>query len=417
MENSKKKLLIISDDLRSTSGVGMQTRFLVEALVSTGKYTVRQIGAALKHQSHKVEWVHPEIAILPVDGFGDPDMLRRILATEKPDALIIFTDPRFFGYVFHMHDEIQQICPIIYNHLWDQCEMPPTYNKLMYECVDYFHCLNYPTYEFVKSMHPEKVSWTPHALPSSIYCPLKPEEKKRIREFAVPEFNKNHFIVGWLSRNAHRKRSADVIWTFKKFLDKVKKETGKDDVSILMHTDPHDVEGPSLKHIVSEFGLNKHVIFSTNALPIPDMKNIYNCADVTLSMSYAEGFGLSVLESLYCGVPVIATETGGMTRQIRNFETGEEYGKVIKPITKKLVGHQEVPFIIEDIVDNDQVADALFDFYQKTPKERSDIGKKGREYVLKEFSVETLQKNWDESIEKITKNYTENKKTWRMETL
>ena len=92
--NGKKKILMLSDHALSTSGVGTQSRFLINGLVETGKYTVRQFGAAMKHQDYNVRKVNNDFIIKPIDGFGTPDMMRLALATEKPDLILIIRAER-----------------------------------------------------------------------------------------------------------------------------------------------------------------------------------------------------------------------------------------------------------------------------------------------------------------------------------
>ena len=47
-----------------------------------------------------MEKLNPDFVIKPIDGFGNKEMLRVILATEKPDIIFLFTDPRFFLWLF-----------------------------------------------------------------------------------------------------------------------------------------------------------------------------------------------------------------------------------------------------------------------------------------------------------------------------
>ena len=86
-----------------------------------------------------------------------------------------------------------------------------------------------------------------------------------------------------------------------------------------MHTDPKDVHGPNLEAIINELGLiNGEVMFSTGRVNSPDLTAMYNLADVTVSLSDAEGFGLSTMESLACETPIIVPQTGGLQEQIKN---------------------------------------------------------------------------------------------------
>jgi glycosyltransferase involved in cell wall biosynthesis len=74
-------------------------------------------------------------------------------------------------------------------------------------------------------------------------------------------------------------------------------------------------DGPErerLEALVSELGADRTVRF-VGAVSDDDLPYWYAAADVSVVPSVAlEGFGLVVLESLACGTPVIASDTGGM---------------------------------------------------------------------------------------------------------
>ena len=180
VQMEKKKILLLSDHLLSTSGVGCQSRFLMYGLVKTGKWTVRQLGAAIKHENYDIVSPHPDIIIKPTDGFGDRDTLRQLLAMEKPDVLFLFTDPRFFVWTWQMEDEIHQLCPIAYWHVWDNRPVPE-FNSPFYEATDLINCHSHLTYEMVSSLFPEKTNFVPHALPENLYKQLSDEEIKQYK--------------------------------------------------------------------------------------------------------------------------------------------------------------------------------------------------------------------------------------------
>ena len=152
----KIKVLTISDHPLSPSGVGTQSRHLINGLLETGKWTVRQFGAAMKHETYDVLRVTEDFIIKPIDGFGDKETLRLALATEKPDLLFLFTDPRFFIWLFEMEDEIHQVCPIAWWHVWDNYPYPK-FNEAYYEGTDVINCHSYMTYTMLKKYHPKKI--------------------------------------------------------------------------------------------------------------------------------------------------------------------------------------------------------------------------------------------------------------------
>lgn len=415
----KKKILLLSDDPRATSGVATQARYLINGLVATGKYTFRCFGGALKHENYETVAVDENIIIKPVDNFGTVDMLRMALASEKPDILMLFTDPRFFYHIFETTDEIHQICPIIYNHLWDQCEFPPIFNKNFYESVDTFNCINRPTYEFLKKLypqdtHPNRVNWTPHALPQEIFHILPEQEQKKVRSNMIKSTPDSEFVVGWVSRNARRKKPADLLWIWKIFLDELELKYGHRKATFVMHTDPFDQEGPNLLQVIDLFKLQKNVIISNDKTTFQDMNNFYNAIDVTISDSVAEGFGLTILESLYCGKPVIAPKTGGLERQVVDYRDGSENGIALPIELKTMVGSQTCPYIVEDHVTNETFAKAIMKMYEYGPEKRKEIGLKGQAYAHEEFSLPNLIKIWDNTLEDTMTNWKSRYKRWEL---
>ena len=135
----KHKILMLSDHPLCTSGVGVQARFLIQGLLGTGKYSFRCLGGAIKHPNYDTVMVNPDFVIKPVDGFGNHEIIRNILINERPDAVILFTDPRQFMWLWEIEDEIHQICPIAYWHVWDN-DPYPAFNDVWYRSTDLINC-------------------------------------------------------------------------------------------------------------------------------------------------------------------------------------------------------------------------------------------------------------------------------------
>ena len=86
----KRKILVLSDHPLSPSGVGTQTKYMIDALLKTGRYQFICLGGAVKHQDYTPQRVDPwgdDWRIFPVDGYGTQEMGRSILSKEKPDLL------------------------------------------------------------------------------------------------------------------------------------------------------------------------------------------------------------------------------------------------------------------------------------------------------------------------------------------
>lgn len=419
MATAKKKILMLTDHPLSTSGVGTQARFLIDGLLRTGKYEFIVLGGAVKHESYEVMKPHPDLTIIPVDGFGGRDRLRIMLAKERPDALFLFTDPRFFLWVWEMEEEVHQICPIVYWHLWDQCDMPPNFNKILYDSTDLINCINYPTYETVKSWFPEKTNWVPHALPHGFYGPLPEESVRSIKSQALPGKPHDEFVGLWVNRNAHRKRPGDVIMSWKLFIDELKAKHGHSKATLILHTDPYDNEGPNLIKIVEHLNLFDNVTFSVKRVSFQDMNAFYNICDFTINVSSAEGFGLPTLEAGYVGKPLIALKTGGLTRQVIDYRDGTENGIALEPEVRRVCGSQLIPFIVEDHVSHETVARAIMKMYELGDSGRKALGAKFRDYANTEFVHTEIVKKWDETLSATIEAFYEGKiySSWEMRSL
>ena len=405
--NQKMKIMLISDHALSTSGVGCQSRYLANGLIAKGDWTIRQFGAALKHSNYDIQQPHPDFIIKPIDGFGDPDMLRVALASEKPDVLLIFTDPRFFTWLWAMEDEIHQICPIAYWHVWDNYPVPE-FNRSYYASTDLINCHSYLTYEIVKEMFPERTNFVPHALPDDVFFPIPESDKQRLKKQMLGNDRADDFVLFWANRNAKRKRPSDVIQAWKLFREKSSSyERGS---TLIMHTDPHDSEGPNLLEVASQAGVLDSIKFSAERIDFEQMNVLHNISDACVNIAFAEGFGLTTLESMKVGNPIIAAKTGGLTRQVIDHRDGTENGVALDIALKSVVGSQSVPYIYEDYASVEDTADAIFKLYKMSKEEITQLGNKARDYVQSEFRMEDTIDAWDASLRKLVKNWREGKR-------
>lgn len=402
-EGKKKKILMLSDHALSTSGVGCQSRFLINGLLSKGCWSVRQFGAAMKHEDYNTVVVNPDFVIKPIDGFGSREMLLQAIAAENPDVLLLFTDPRFFIYVWEMHDEINKICPIAYWHVWDN-RPAPYFNKVLYEATDLINCHSYLTHQMVNEILPGKSNFIPHALPKEIFYPLSKQDSRVHKSRILGPERVDHFVLFWANRNARRKRPADLMEAWSKFMKRINSE-GKNDASLLMHTDPLDQEGPNLLVCAENLGIVNSVIFSNQRIDFDAMNILHNIVDCCINVSYAEGFGLGTLEAMQVGKPIIAPKTGGLTRQVVDHRDGSENGIALPVEMQTLVGSQIVPYIYEDYVSTDTIADAIYRMYTMGQEKREELGNKARKYVEEEFSLQKTIDMWHDTLWNLTENY------------
>tara|TARA_A100001391_G_scaffold168837_1_gene129431 strand:+ start:1116 stop:2303 length:1188 start_codon:yes stop_codon:yes gene_type:complete len=364
-----------------------------EALLKTGRFSIISFGGAMKHQNYQPVTVDPygnDWKIIPVDGYGTPEMIRGVLQTEKPDILWFMTDPRFWGWLWQMENEIRPNVPMVYYHVWDN-KPYPMFNRQFYLSNDLIATISKVTDDIVKTVAPEvRAKYIPHAVDSDIFRPLPFDEVKQIRAQSLNPNDQDRVVFFWNNRNARRKQSGTLIFWFKEFLDKYNL---RDKAQLIMHTDPKDPHGQDLNHIINHLGLdNREVLLSTNKVSQSDLSRMYNMVDCTINISDAEGFGLATLESLSCGTPIIVNMTGGLQEQITDGR--DFFGIPLMPSSKSIIGSQQVPYIYEDRLNKDHFISALHKMYSLSNEQRREIGLLGRKHVETNYSFDNFVKTW-----------------------
>ena len=408
----KTKVLVLSDHPLSPSGVGTQTKYMIEALLNTGRYSFVCLGAAMKHKDYRLARVDPwgdDWRIFPIDGYGNHEIIRSIMQKERPDVLWFMTDPRFYGWLWEIENEIRSNVPMVYYHVWDNFP-PPFYNAKFYRSTDEVVCISKVTHEILKTVSPDVSScYLPHAVNSNVFYKYKTKEKKEIikamrKKMCVENSennkNMNKTIFFWNNRNARRKQSGTLIWWFKEFLD----EVGHDKAMLVMHTDARDQHGQDLPLLIQHLGVDDgQVLLSTNKVAPEDLANIYNTADFTLNISDAEGFGLSTLESLSCGTPIVVNMTGGLQEQVTDGENWFGYG--IEPVSKTVIGSLQVPYIYEDRISQDDFNRALKKAIKTSAKTYKKFSLEGRQHVRENYNFELYEKRWVELMDEIVEKH------------
>ena len=127
MTDKKIKIFTLSDHPLTPSGVGTQTRYIIEGMLRTGKYQFVSFAGLIKHNDYrpiKTEEFGDDWVIVPVDGYGTQESVRAMLWSEKPDIVWFMTDPRFWGWLWQVEEEIRHNVPMVYYHVWDNYPYP-----------------------------------------------------------------------------------------------------------------------------------------------------------------------------------------------------------------------------------------------------------------------------------------------------
>ena len=445
----KKKILLLSDDLRMTSGIatvskefvfGTFDKFHWIQLGGCGKTSDQGKEIDLGEDARKQSGVSDaSLKIIPWTGYGDANILRQLIMRHQPDAILHFTDPRYWKWLYEIESEVRENIPILFYHIWD--DLPdPDYNRDYYESCDWLGCISRQTYgivsrvgnidsETIKPLEDWQVDYVPHGINSKTYKPTEVPEEFKKKVLGDKDYK---FVLFWMNRNIRRKQPSDVIWAFQKFREGLPEED-RDDVCLVMHTNPVDNNGTDLFAVADKIAPGADIKFSTDRVNQDQLNWLYNLSDCTINIAGNEGFGLVTAESVMAGTPIILNVTGGMQDQCgfkkdgkyftaedykeigslhdyRKWEDKVTHGEWVKPVWSRvqtMVGSVPTPYIIDDKVDVVEVSEAIRYWYDKTPEERKEAGLKGREEFMGEMGLSAKNQNkcMADGIEKAIANF------------
>lgn len=453
-KDQRKKILLLCDDIRMTSGISTMAREIV--LGTAHRFNWVNLGGAINHPekgkrldisqdtSRIANIPDASVFLYPIDGYGTQEVVRNLIDLEKPDAIMFFTDPRYWIWLFQMESEIRKNIPMIYLNIWD--DLPaPLYNESYYDSCDTLMAISKQTLNINRMVLGDKAKdkilrYVPHGINEQVFFPIT--EFMEERNTALQNKRKQifgdfdpEFIVFYNARNIRRKCTSDLIAAYSVFCDKIGKEKAKK-CALLLHTQVADDNGTDLR-VVSELLCDpeyQKVYFSDSRLGAEEVNLLYNMSDVTCLISSNEGWGLSLTESMMAGRMIIANVTGGMQDQVRfedengkwidfdenfcsnHFGTYKKHGRWAVPVfptNMSIVGSIPTPYIFDDRCDFRDVAKAIEQVYNLDADERKKLGLEAREWVTSDesmMSAKNMCNNVISTIEDTFKSFKPRKK-------
>ena len=437
----RKKVLLLCDDIRMTSGISTMAREIV--LGTSHHFNWVNVGGAINHPDQGKRFDlnadtnqhagidDANVTLYPINGYGDPQLIRQMIEFEKPDVLMIFTDPRYWVWLFQIENEIRRKIPIIYLNIWDDYPAP-LYNEAYYESCDGLMSISKQTLNINKLVLGDKtkdkvLDYVPHGINEKMFYPI--DNKEQLSDIRKKLFNNKEydFVLMYNSRNIRRKQTSDTLAAFKVFLDKLPKEKA-DKCALVLHTQPVDEHGTDL-YVVRDMLFTDEqcgqIYFSDLRIPTQDLNLIYNISDAVILLSSNEGWGLSLTEGMMCGKMIIANVTGGMQDQMRfidengkwiefnadfcsnhfgKYKTCGDWAIPVFPSNISIQGSVPTPYIFDDRCDFRDAADAIMKVYELGKEERERRGKLANNWVTSDesmMSATNMSKNVIKHIDEV----------------
>jgi len=359
------------------SGFASQTKNIVETLIDK-KYDISvvdwiatepaiQMTTRVNRAKYKVFGGYPYG--FPKTDFGQR-ILPNVLDSIRPSLLITLADTWMIAYIKNIkHPKWIHYCPV------DGGPIPPEVSSVL-KSVDQVVAMSKYGQNELNKVGIDSI-YIPHGVNTQIFYPIPTKQKEEFKKSIGYE---DKFIWLFVGRNQPRKNIHDLMRAYKKFNDLYPNKS-----ILYCHCDPFDRAGSNLEDFARMLGIQKNFIWTEDFLSINDRKlnYIYNIADVHISATIGEGFGVTTLESMACGIPNI----------IGNHTTSPELVKgrgLLVDIDRVVTGRSLVDQYFIDIDDMVRKMIILYEDEQL----RKQFSKKCREFSLK-FDWQNIIPRWE----------------------
>lgn len=340
------------------------------------------------------------------DYYGDSRIIE-MLGKVGPDVVVFYNDPhvilrQLFSNMYDPNRYLLQYRPIISYVPCDGTNLPVAWQKIqqvtnMVVMSEYGRSM-YPAakvvYHGIDTNQFWPVAERPITTSTGIVCETKQDCKEAFG------FERDGFLVLRVDKNSGRK---DFPATFKALVPVMKRH---EDIQVDFHTQSkQNMSGVDIEVLIA-----REPEISTKRWFLPgmtdswigwaqeDLNALYNAADLFVSTSRGEGYGLTLVEALACGVPVVAQNVSAIP------EVVGPGGMLIEP--QRLI---TVPSG-EDIwlADIDAFSDAI-EFLYSHPERRAELSEAGIKHVRSLFSWDDAAREFDRYIRALEESVREAK--------
>jgi spore coat protein SA len=246
-------------------------------------------------------------------------------------------------------------------------------NDSVYELANTVLMQNYGQYKLALSKYlqiPTKVVIIPNGVETDVFKPLKLDKIKTLRKnFKI---NEDDFVIIYPSKFAPHKGAfllPDLMFRLSKLNIKCK-------LLIVGNKHPKYNRGKfKIDYELLEKQLNQleNIIWIKDGVQRSEMKNFYNISDVAIYPTFLkEGFSMSSIEAMSCGLPILAPNAGCYLETIKDGETG---------------------FILNQENMLNELVSKIANLF-RNPLLKNEIGVNARQYITQKLTREKLLNNF-----------------------
>lgn len=379
------------------TGFARVTHSLGERLVTQYDHDVHVL--AFNHRGDY--WETPLKLYVPTlrkaDDLYGRSRIIEILDQVKPEVVVILHDAHLilsvlFNNPYDPARELLQARPIITYTPVDGYNRPPVWSELLSKTTKVVAMSRFGQAAYEGSslvyhgVDPESF-WPVRERPIVVSPGVKLRTKRECKR--ALGFDPKGFLVLRVDKNSGRK---DFAATWKALLPAMRRHK---DIQVHFHTTASEAQsGVDLRAMMSrEPDVDRSRFFlpdfhnSFVGWPTQMLNALYNAADLFVTTSRGEGFGLTIAEALMCGVPVIAQNVTSIP------EVVGPGGVLLEPQRLITVPSGEDVWL----ADIEAFTEAIETLYESAGRRRT-LGEAGRDHVLKSFSWDFAAARFDEYI-------------------
>ena len=158
--------------------------------------------------------------------------------------------------------------------------------------------------------------WIPHCYDGDVYRRMSAAERSALR---AENGTEGKFVIGMCAANSDtmRKGYPETFAAFARFLKR------HPDSMLNVFAVYDNPRGHNLPELAADLGIYQNVMFmptypqTAGLLPDEFTCAWFNSIDVLSQCSWAEGFGVPMIEAMACGVPVVGTDCSAITELVR----------------------------------------------------------------------------------------------------
>lgn len=306
----KLKVLWIGDAVAQT-GFARVTHGVCDRMHASGSVDVNVLGVNYRGDPHR--WPYK---IFPAVIGGDPWGVGRVqplVGALQPDVIVIVNDP---WIIPHYLEELRESFPNVPVVAYMPVDAPNQSDRVGKQLGALSRAITYTLFgrkELVLAGYTGRCDVIPHGVDLSLYQPVSKREALEALTFSK-KLPAETFIVSNVNRNQPRKRLDLTIQYWTQWWVNAGQPKN---AYLYLHTGNNDT-GWNVLQLAKYYGIDDRLIITNpkmsveHALAEDMMKYVYCCADVNLTTTVGEGWGLTQHESMACGIPQIMPRYSGL---------------------------------------------------------------------------------------------------------